>query len=387
MKFKQKLVLFLAGVLSIGIIVPSEVALANESSFLNETTREYSVPKARIYNDFYNAFPEMADTSKKIDCIKELQDFSGNRYYIIEFSPLGYMIYDSTFTMAIEANAEAISPYYGINQGLRYNGAMNYYIEDISQTNDNSYRFDHAILDESIIIDSNAEMELLIESSNNFSVEINKSIVEASQESQGKAKIAPTKTTQTASLSSRSIVTKLDTSGFNLDGRCAWVAAAIIVWYHKKAWGWDNLAPNGWGSNLTDEIRGTRDKTTSLSDVRWALKSYVKSLGGIPDGYAAMDTISPKASTIFERVNSNIPVIIGSGDMEDPSGGKSKLQHAVVVHKVERTAKKNWLGITEYSDYKYWVHFGWNSTETTSYNNVMLNHSSFNIHSRCNFQN
>ena len=65
----------------------------------------------------------------------------------------------------------------------------------------------------------------------------------------------------------------------------------------------------------------------------------------------------------------------------NPNGGDT-MSHAVVVHKVARKARKNWIG-TSYSDYRYWAHFGWG----TAYNNVMLTDSSFTIDSRCNFQN
>lgn len=336
------------------------------------------VTENEVYNDFYSAFPEEIGSNREIGAIKELQDFADNKYYVVEFAPYGYMIYDNTFTMAIEANAAAESPYLGINQGLIYAGATNYYIKPVTQLK-SGYLFNHAVLDEELVVSNDTELATLKKQSETFSNNVNKSVKELQAKEQ--MTTMATATVQVSELSNSSRIRNLSTAGYNTDGRCAWVAASIIVWYHRVEWGWSNLAPSGWNSQLNDDIRNGRSKAASLSDVRWALEAYVSSVGGIPKGYGVMDTIWPNASTIYDRVNSNIPVIIGSDTMPDPTGG-DKMAHAVVVHKVDRTAKKNWIGITEYKDYHYWAHFGWG----TSYNNVMLTHASFKIDSRCNFQ-
>lgn len=357
-----------------GMALPAKSGNAEE---LQPTANNEQIGAAdtdKIYSDFYAAFPEEESHQREIRGIKELKDFADNKYFVVELSPVGYMIYNADLTMAIEANAAAESPYTGLNENLIYAGAMNYFIQSSSET-ENYYQYEHTVLEDEVVVLDETQLTELKRQSNQLAANIEESAKQVT------SRIAPVVTEQTAELTNSTLIKNLSTAGFNTDGRCVWVASAVIVWYHKISWNWTNLAPNGWSSQLVDDIRGDRKTAATLSDARWALKSYVAAVGGIPDGYAAMDTIYPKSSTIFERVSSNIPVMIGSTNMPNPNGGDT-MSHAVVVHKVARKARKNWIG-TSYSDYRYWAHFGWG----TAYNNVMLTDSSFTIDSRCNFQN
>lgn len=61
-----------------------------------------------------------------------------------------------------------------------------------------------------------------------------------------------------------------------------------------------------------------------------------------------------------------------------PNGGtdeENKVYHAVVVYKVTRNYKKNWLGIKTYSNYVYTVHWGYG----TNRNKIEISHDVINI--------
>lgn len=61
--------------------------------------------------------------------IRNLYDFNGNSFVLVEFSDEGYAIYTTDTMRFIEGSAHGKSPYYGYYGTLYYLGPMSYYVE------------------------------------------------------------------------------------------------------------------------------------------------------------------------------------------------------------------------------------------------------------------
>lgn len=346
---------------------------------LNETQVQLSIrAREQIYTDLYDAFPQYIGTNRTVGSIKQLHDFDGNSYYAVEFVPSGFAIYDSTFTVALEINAVAESPYFGLSKNLMYAGPTYYYVKPDLQPRSGDF-FVHTVIDNSMVVEDD-EMTLLIEKSKALNSRINNYAEELatkrnSVRSSAEARVSTT--WQIAELSNRSRITSLSTTNFNTSGNCGYVAGAIIVYYQSQEWGSPRLAPNGWNMQLVADIQNGRAGGATESNVRWAISDYIKRCGTKD---SIIDFIFPAASTIYNLVTENRPVIIGAMNIPDPRNG-GNIAHMVVVHKVERIATKGWFGLMSYSNYRLWVHYGWNTT----YNNHMISYSAISIDGRVNF--
>lgn len=98
-----------------GMALPAKSGNAEELQPTASNEQIGAADTDKIYSDFYAAFPEEESHQREIRGIKELKDFADNKYFVVELSPVGYMIYNADLTMAIEVNAAAESPYTGLN--------------------------------------------------------------------------------------------------------------------------------------------------------------------------------------------------------------------------------------------------------------------------------
>lgn len=74
-------------------------------------------------------------------CTKDLLDFSGNAYTLIECEPTGYMIYHNASGQFVEMSATGPSPYVGFDTNLFYGGPTEYYVLENSM-------YIHTVVDE-----------------------------------------------------------------------------------------------------------------------------------------------------------------------------------------------------------------------------------------------
>ena len=177
-------------------------------------------------------------SDKIISNVKQLSDFSGNTYYIVEFEPFGYIIFDNRFTAILELNAWAESPYLNKYYGLIYAGATQYYIKPTIQPRNGDSLFVHAVLGTELVV-SPTELKLLQDASDSMYEAISKSVEAtlheeaALKESNGVAPLAIHR--RIVDLNQWWIITGADTGGFNQGGNCGYVGAALVVWYHRQA--------------------------------------------------------------------------------------------------------------------------------------------------------
>ena len=99
-----------------------------------------------------NYFVEMNVADYEVREELLIKDFSKNKYYLFEFFPSGYAIFDVNSKEFIEGSFETNSPYYPYNESKKfyYGGPLNYFIKrgnlfyDIYQDDYFMYSFEHA---------------------------------------------------------------------------------------------------------------------------------------------------------------------------------------------------------------------------------------------------
>jgi len=78
--------------------------------------------------------PEEAPLSLDIAAIKEVSDFAGNTYTLVELSPKGYILFHNESGLFIEYSSRSESPYLNCDGELYYAGIKEYYHKEESDT-------------------------------------------------------------------------------------------------------------------------------------------------------------------------------------------------------------------------------------------------------------
>ncbi|MBE6821457.1 MAG: hypothetical protein E7516_10480 [Ruminococcaceae bacterium] len=313
--------------------------------------------------------------------VKQLTDFNGYTYYIVEFSPIGYAIYDNRFTHILEFNAKAISPYHDRTEELFYAGAGEYYIK--SNTLDDVYI--HPISGYSFADDTDTELYFK-EQSSNISSAVNLKATSILSIDSNASQINATASTSYASLSKYSVITSVDTTNFNVCGNCGYVAGSLIVWYHYKVLGWTDFVPGGTiTSALARDIQGDRGPATYGPDLQEALSAWSYSHGAVEEGgwqetLPALLDVLPTASKIYNLIDDDRPVALlgltppqsdldpsGTNSLNNISGTTGSVEHVITITGVDKVTNS----IIDV-DYYYYAHFGW----TPSYNDIYISDSS-----------
>jgi hypothetical protein len=194
----------------------------NIDNQLNDIEAIYS----KVYMDLYQSFGDSALGVELLD-IRQLVDFASNIYWIVEFAPHGYSIYDSTFEIAVELNKDAISPWNGLVGQLVYGGATHYYIKPYKQPR-SGILYQHVVLGDElhVSLDDNAG---LIEQSNEMSNNLDNALQQniSLPTSRGTTK-------QSTKIADQNKILKANTNGFNTNGNCGYVSSALLVWYAKE---------------------------------------------------------------------------------------------------------------------------------------------------------
>lgn len=136
-KFKKTSVM-LSLILCISILLSGNVFAYTEIPNNQKNPLEYDLfdfnkeEVKRLNKVFEDKFKETVLTANlnvsiTVDKIKEAQDFSGNRYLIIEGKPEGYMIYNVNTGTFCERSPKGKSPYYEKDGNLYYGGLTYYY--------------------------------------------------------------------------------------------------------------------------------------------------------------------------------------------------------------------------------------------------------------------
>lgn len=315
-----------------------------------------------------------------ITAVKELSDFGGYNYFVIEFAPAGYLICDNQFLYMIEMGESAPSPYEGEQGNLLYLGPQEYYTMPSVQPR-NGYKFEHTVLGQAVETEN---LELLQNRSTQMhdiaiqkqerQLQYEQQMASLSQEQQNLSRASSG--TRTAQLKNQWFLKDSDrnynynngqTWNWEFGGNCGYVAASMVIDYWADTKGYTNLMPADkyWygrnaeyreeeGKAFVKEIQGIAPGPTIGLDVQLAMSIWAGKRGY---GLSANILFKPAKEIMYGLVASDRPVIMG-GYFVNPETGK-RIMHAVTIHKVTKW-EQCVLGIhIAYADYVYWVNFGW----------------------------
>ena len=324
---------------------------------------------------------------KHIQTIKELSDFNGYTYYVIEFANEGYIICDNQFAVIIEAGLDGESPYANQTGNLLYLGPTHYYTMPELQPRNGNSLFRHTILNEQIETSDVANLQEASTTISNVAKEyqlVKQEWLKASLTRSG---------TETGRIANQTFISSSErdynyNNGStwdieNFGGNCTYVAAGIVANYWAKKKGKTNLLPETWfgekgtqeqGRALIKSIQNIMPGPSIGIDAAISMTAWSSYKGyNLP----AQIFVKPTPATVFSLTKADRPLVMG-GYLPSPKDsdyeGKN-IMHAVTVHGVRRW-KNTFLGITiAYSDYVYEINYGWNST----YNNREIKASFLNL--------
>ena len=306
-----------------------------------------------------------------IGSVKRMSDFNGYTYYIVEFEPIGYAIYDNRFTQVLEFNAQAESPYQNYTENLVYAGAGEYYIKS-DETVQSYDVYNHVVHGSSLIMDAETEAFYKQQSSyvsNNVAMAANAKL---SSQIVDKHNI---ESSSYAALMEYEVITGANTSGFNTgnENRCGFVAGSLVVWYYYKAKGWNDFVPGGvYSEDLVDAIQGTYGGETLGPALKQALSNWSNYHGATFENLLpAVYQLLPSSSQIFGLIEDDRPVVLlgmtpaqsdividGTNSLNGIESTMGEIAHAITITGV----------VHEDGEYYYFAHFGWG----TAYNDIYI---------------
>ncbi len=292
--------------------------------------------------------------------VRDLYDFSGNLYWLIEFEPYGYAIYHPIAKIFSEFSTTAVSPYLGFDDIL-YGGPSFYYVQE-----DNVYVNTQS--GEEISIVNASQDEVTRSTSADQLTEIyNQFIVSANNPA--------TRVADTVYLLPQAYYfQKLYSFGFNALGTCGQLAASIMLSYYANYVNVNFVPENyitplsgpstnfqSWTSmpalsddlhqeliDITEEL-GLSLATTG-SSIRTILAAYYEdhSIGGVtPSVLTSPFFIDTQMRNI---INDNRPMLM-FGNLTLPGGSKGN--HAVVCYGYRVTSNVTYykvhMGYTGYT--------------------------------------
>ena len=375
MKEVRKIIIFLSVFIT---MVASNLGFLNTSLAHTIYDNELDTVNLTALNvnntDFYTSLirQESAFSGKTVSAVKQLSDFSGFTYYVVETKPYGYIIFDNVFSTALVMNPFGVSPYYGFYENLIFGGATHYYVKPEAQPRNGDSLFIHTVLNTHLVVNAEDE-EILIKASEEMAEAVMS--IDNSHELERSSRI------QIATINNQHVITETNTRGwrndgqygaFNHTGNCGFVAGSLLVWYQRQARGWSQFAPRRtFDYQLVLDIQGNRNDATWGHDLDRALTQYSRNHG---NRGPARYTPIPTRNHIFNMVNNNRPTaLLGRmPNISETSG--NKFNHVVVVHRVQRTLNTV-LFVTTRSNYFFYVHYGWANWGNSNQNNVRLHES------------
>lgn len=381
MKRSRAITLILALVLTFS---PFSISVNANNSIVSSTSFDMSYVENAIDSiidiDYLKQIAQMRDI-----CffpisynVKHLNDFNDCVYYIVEFTPTGYAIFDDSFTQILEFNARALSPYTTYSSNMFYAGAGEYYVQPEDGASDTLV---HPVTNDVVVLDIEMN-ELLKSKSQEMSTSIRQMVnSRLSHTSSDCTYTQSTASTQYVSLSEYSSITGCDTTGYNTSGNCGFIAASLIVWYHYDVLGWTDFVPGGiYSKSLVTAIQGDRNDITygpSIQDAMstWSFDHGAVAANGWQETLPAIIDLAPTAAKIYNLIDDDRPVALvgktpsaseltssSTVKLSNISSARGSIDHVITITGVQKID----------SDYYFFAHFGWG----TAYNDVYISNSS-----------
>ena len=339
-----------------------------------ETTDNLSLySRFDVSETLYNAFPDKvqsmqkAETPLTITRIITVQDFSNEKYTVIECVPRGYIIYHPNSVVFVESSPSAISPYINLTgDNLYYGGPTEYYIE-----NDGIYY--HTVIDE--VIDNQTDINNMKLYSQKIKSELNShkniALLDYVINKDAAAYATMSKSNTYAvesglSLNEINWFKNLNQCGYYSvgDGLCGFVALNILYSFFDKFKDDNFMDDKYWVDSTKTLLKNNensftkylydldpKSSTTSMH-IHNVSKKYLNEKGITNIKHTSRYWGFFTKKTIKNLINDGYPVIL-FGNLEDPPGYTGKKGgHAVVAY--------------QYSENEFVCHYGWNNcTEVT----------------------
>lgn len=342
--------------------LPSDVSLSKETN--------YSLEKVIINN--LNSLTTDIERHIKVEAIKKLTDFNGNKYYVVEFSNAGYMIFHGGSGEIIEYSFSAPSPYLGCYEELYYCGPQNYF-----ELSNSKKVFRHTISNSSLLSDSKEVQSLaaLSEETNSILMNQQKSkdpsyvideTIPTNIIKDGEISLAASNSTSNFYISGGNKLANMTTSsqiGYVGGGLCGYIGAGLLLYWFDEAAGCENVINDFAFLNRTHSGFRGNQFTKYLRRFGSSDASDAVGLGGVTsikdviDGYfelhyidaSVQPTLNLTNSEIEELlINNNSPVLVFGRISADPKSESSNeyVNHGVLAY-----------GYTLNGDII--VHYGW----------------------------
>lgn len=298
---------------------------------------------------------------------KELLDFAGNRYTLIECEPSGYMIYHDASGQFVETSSSSPSPYNLYSENLYYGGPTQYYVLE-------NGIYQHTILDEEC-------SESTVETFASTCTQANDNLISSSNNDvlnyiTGNASAEPSAIDQIYSSTSETSPTYI-TNAYCLSncetasemsyfpkGACGYIAAALLMlWYrstinptyltYNNSSGVPYLtSKNGYYVFCGNPSNYANGQTFSYNLWRWhsgygqsdyengyygtgageianTLESYVEGKGLT---YTYDTDVLPTTASIINKLDSRDRPYLLWGSLGTADGATGSIDHAVIVY-------------------------------------------------------
>lgn len=388
MKFKEKsmtkIISLLMAIIVLAISSQSVTALSNISSFNKKEIRVSEVMKNKIIElEENNAelHPEEGEVDTTILNTKKISDMDGNIYTLTECEPTGYMIFHDQSGIFVESSLKSISPYIGLEDKLFYLGPGEYY------QNDNS-KLKHTILDKSISLEYSNELKdisnefndiLLKNKDYNIVNYINGIKNDIPLNSNNRYRVSSTKTYNGMTcVKGYKFFTLLQSCGYNTDGTCGYIAAAMLLSYYKRYYGSDivedkylscRAKDNDFAYSISDDLHKSLIKygknlgignSTDSGKIKKVIDAYLKDRGMKKDYVEGIIPFNNNF-TIAGSIDNGHPVIWFGNVFNNSYNNQTNINHAIVVYGY------SWSGLSP----EYVAHFGWNGANEVYFSGIL----------------
>lgn len=298
-------------------------------------------------------------SDREISTIKEISDFAGNTYTLVECLPTGYVIYNNEAALVLERAENSPSPYLDKSGDLYYAGPTQYYYYNVAEGT-----YIHSVLGSTM---SSSEVEYRSIVCQQAQVELNKETDTARQqyiETGSQPLSANTLSSNTYKYVGdhkdffESLKTKEEIGYWSTgNGVCGYVASGLVLLYYNK---YENnniidskyLASSGEafnGGDLTKYLYNTIGSSlgygTSLNATQVAnvMKTYLNGRGISVTTWSAN---MPSKAAVVTQLKAGRPVVYVDRWNDPSTNGSSTTDHDIVIYGYD-------------DDNNLIAHFGW----------------------------
>lgn len=404
-KFKTKFLTFVLCICAIASSMSVSALGNNENKALNKEKEErkqivFAEKIAEMENNHLQLHEEEGELLLNISEIKDVYDFAGNKYTLVELEPEGYILFHDESGVFVEYSSRTVSPYIGIYNELYYAGPKEYYSKDLSSSrlSSNSVEYKNTIVDRTLSEDdiTNYDYEGICDRMNEVLITgKNENIVNYIQNDIALQKYEvsslignygfsqdvqeenedPQRTSTYNGLTvveGYNFFTRLNLCGDNKDGTCGYLAAGMLLAYHTY-WNGANYIPSNYLTWLcsngiyypilsnelhTDLVNVGEDLgygyATTSREIRYTVNKYLSDRG---ESTNWVDEWFPVACNqlIMTAINNEKPVVWFGEVFNNTFNDQTWFQHALVVYGYDFSLLSGFCAI---------AHFGWtNATE------------------------